>query len=289
MPACDNANVQPRFIASGPLQLAVWEWPGDEPAILFAHATGFHARCWDQVSRAFPNRRRVAVDLRGHGRSSKPAPPYPWRGFGEDIATVADALGVRGAIGVGHSMGGHSIVAAASLRSEIFSALLLIDPTIFPPHRYGQAPFDASFVGKRRNVWQSPEEMFRRFHSRPPFASWQPEVLRDYCEFGLLPCDGAYVLACPPEIEADIYSHSNAPASNLYSEIPLLPHPVTVIRAGKPRGPDASILSTSPTAPDLAGKFQRGRDLLLPDHDHYIPMTDPALVAREISLLIEQL
>jgi len=281
--------VDPRFVALGDTRIAVWERPGAEPAVLFAHATGFHGRCWDQVVRALNGRRCLAVDLRGHGRSSKPEPPYPWRRFGEDLAGVARELGVRNAIGVGHSMGGHTIVSAAGLRAEIFSAMLLVDPTIFRPERYSEPAFDASFVLKRRNVWASPEEMFERFRGRPPFASWRPEVLRDYCEFGLLPAGDHFELACPPAVETAIYGQSNSPASNLYSEIPLLAQPVTVMRSCLPRGPDVSILSTSPTAPDLAAKFRRGRDVPLAQHSHYIPMEDPEMVAAEILLLLEQL
>ena len=285
---CDNPNVQPHFVPSGDLQIAVWEWPGVEPAIVFAHATGFHGRCWDPIIRNLPGRRCVAVDLRGHGRSSKPAPPYHWRSFGEDVNAAMRALGIDQSVGVGHSMGGHSIVSAASQRPQSFAAMLLIDPTLFRPERYGQTPFDASFILKRRNRWSSPEEMFERFRSRPPFASWHPEALRAYCDFALLPDGGSFVLACPPAIETDVYGHSNEPQASLYSEIPTLPQPVTILRAGKQPDAGASILARSPAAPDLASKSPHGRDLLLPDHDHYIPMTDPALVARQISLLIEQ-
>src|SRR4051794_4908927 len=98
------------------LDVAVWDWPGAGPPLLFAHATGFHGRCWDQVIRRLPGRRAIALDFRGHGRSSKPEPPYPWREFGEDLAEVARQLDLRDAVGVGHSMGGHSIVLAAALR-----------------------------------------------------------------------------------------------------------------------------------------------------------------------------
>ena len=115
------------------VDLAVWDWPGPGRAIFFAHATGFHARCWDELIRALPGHRAIAVDLRGHGRSAKPEPPYGWREFGEDVAEVARLLDVRDAVGVGHSMGGHSIALAAALRPEAFSSLLLVDPTIFAP------------------------------------------------------------------------------------------------------------------------------------------------------------
>ena len=72
--------------------LTVVDWVGDSPPLLFAHATGFHARCWDEVIRRLPGRRSHAIDMRGHGRSEKPALPYDWWRFGEDVAAVARAL-----------------------------------------------------------------------------------------------------------------------------------------------------------------------------------------------------
>lgn len=277
----------PRLItvAANGLDLAVWEWPGEGPPMLFAHATGFHGRCWDQIARCFPARRRLAVDFRGHGRSSKPDPPYLWQPFAADLTAIAQVLDVHGAVGVGHSMGGHTVVAAAIQHPETFAALLLIDPTIFEPERYSDPPFDASFIRRRRALFASPEEMWERFHERPPFVHWHPAVLRDYCEFGLLPCDGRFVLACPPDVEASIYEHSKEPASNLHPGIPSVGQPVVVLRGGVPYRPDVFDLYASPTAPGLAARFVHGRDVLLPDDDHYIPMESPDLVAEWIGRL----
>src|SRR5579885_2627085 len=81
-------------IAINGLELAVYEWPGAAPAVFFCHATGFHSRCWDQVIARLPGRRCIAIDVRGHGHSSKPAPPYHWRDFGRDVAAVAAELGL---------------------------------------------------------------------------------------------------------------------------------------------------------------------------------------------------
>ncbi len=189
-------TAQPELImtpANG-VDIAAWVWPGADPPLLFAHATGFHGRAWDVVARQLPGRRRIAVEVRGHGRSSKPEPPYLWRDFGRDIVAVAEALDVRGALGVGHSMGGHSTVCAAALRPETYSALLLIDPTIMPRELYGTAPPDASFIEKRRNVFPSAEAMVERFQNRLPFSRWHPQALRDYCEFGILERGDEFVL-----------------------------------------------------------------------------------------------
>lgn len=269
----------------GALSIAVWEWPGADPPLVFTHATGFHGRIWNAVVRMLPGRHVYAADLRGHGRSDKPDPPYRWRDFGSDLAAVVRALGLRNAVGVGHSSGGHATVLAAARAPDVFRTLLVIDPTIFPPEWYSQPRLDASFTLRRKNNWQSIEEMIERFRNRPPFAAWKPDVLRDYCEFGLLPAAHGLVLACPPPVEASIYAESNAPESDIYSEIAAVAQPVTVMRAGIERRPGVFELAASPTAADLAAKFRDGRDIVLPGQSHYIPMEVPERVVAELLTL----
>ena len=274
-----------KFVGDAGKELAVWEWPGEDPPFLLAHATGFHGRCWDRIVRMFPERHCLALDARGHGRSSQPELPYHWRIFGRDMTTVAERWDVRDAIGIGHSSGGHTTVQAAALRPHTYRALLLVDPTIFPLEYYGTEAPDASFTLRRRNVWASPDEMFERFKGRPPFAGWRPEILRDYCDYGVLPRDGKFVLACPPAVEASIYLNSKEPDSNIYAEVAQIRHPVTVMRAGRERHPGKFDLAASPTAPDLASRFARGREVLLPGASHYIAMEEPEMVADEIRRL----
>ncbi len=267
--------------------LAVYEWPGEEPTVLLAHATGFHGRVWDQVVRRLAGMRAIAFDFRGHGRSSKPAPPYDWRWFGEDVIAIVDALGLQRCIAAGHSKGGHAITYAAAHRPEAFAALLLIDPVILPEAVYGRERFAGEhFAARRRNEWGSPEEMFERFASREPFSRWDRAVLWDYCRHGLLPSPSGhgYALACPPAVEASIYAGSWG--RNIYPEIARVRIPVKVLRA-RPRGAEAvgTDMSASPTAPDLARRFAMGEDMELPEHTHFIPMEAPGLVAEEIRRL----
>jgi lipase len=268
-------------IAVNDVEIALWEWPGEGTPVFLCHATGFHARCWDQVIACLPGRRCFALDVRGHGHSSKPAPPYFWRNFGSDVAAITAKLGLEGAIGVGHSMGGHAVTLASALRPAAFSALLLIDPVIRAKGTYLGPWTQAQFVAKRRNRWASPQEMFERFESRPPFDTWDRDVLRDYCEYGLLKDGPGYVLACPPEIEAGIYQNSPAPESDIYAEIATICVPVHVLRAGKQVDP-ANVMSQSPTTPDLASYFAHATDQCLPEHTHFIPMEAPAMIAEKI-------
>ena len=165
------------------------------------------------------------------------------------------------------------------------TVMLLVDPTIFPEDFYGGPVPDASFTLRRRNQFASPEEMFERFRDRLPFQRWKPEILRDYCDYGLLPDGDGFVLACPPYAEASIYENSKTPESNIYPEIAMVKHPVVVMRAGKTRLADVFDLSASPTSPDLASRFDNGREIVLAEASHYIAMEEPELVVEEIHRL----
>lgn len=275
-----RSPVQSQVFVNG-IQIALWEWPGARPPVFFCHATGFHARIWDRVIADLPDHRCIAFDARGHGSSSKPAPPYNWRTFGADVAALANSLGLAGAIGVGHSMGGHSVTLGAALQPSAFSALVLFDPVIRGKNDYHGPWKKTDFVAKRRNRWASAQEMFERFENRPPFDTWERQVLRDYCDYALTPAAEGFVLACSPEIEASIYDGSTAVESNIYPEIATIPIPVRVVRSGRHLA-SVNIMGSSPTAPDLASSFNRGKDTCLAGQSHFIPMESPGLAAKLI-------
>lgn len=272
--------------------IALFEWRGAEPTVFFAHATGFHARCWDEVIRRLPGIRCIAMDVLGHGNSDSPPPtlPYGWQRLAHGATEVIRGLGLQSAIGVGHSMGGYLVVRAAAALPNAFAQLLLVDPSILAPDAYGRVLSSgaANFVLRRRSIWSSPEEMIERFTGRPPFGDWQAQVLDDYCRGGLLLAeDGSFKLACSPEVEAAIYSATAGDSP--YADIARLAIPVRVLRARQRPAEGPVDMSHSPTAPDLARHFARGEDVPLPDHSHYIPMEDPDVVATHVKDLAARL
>lgn len=242
----------------------------------------------------------IAVDQRGHGRSTN-APPYDWREFGADAAEVVEALDLDDVIGVGHSMGGHATVLAAGAHPHRFRALLLVDPVILDPAAYGNpARFpsaDDHPVARRRNRWTSPEEMFERFKDRHPFSVWVPEVLMDYCRFGIVPEGNGFVLGCPPPVEAAIYAGSAG--RDIHETIHNMTRPVVVLRA-KVASPETARPSPgqgtpdtgpmdfalSPTWAGLAAAFPNGRDVHHPELTHFMPMQAPDVVANHIRELV---
>ncbi len=281
--------VQASVPANG-IQFATYEWPAEgdtlQPPVVLLHATSFHARCWDQVVAHLADYRCLALDARGHGHTDKPPLPYSWQQFGQDAAAMVSLWGVQGAVGVGHSMGGNALVRAAAALPGAFRALLLVDPVIFPPQVYHEHPAEPEkhFTASRRNHWSSPHAMFERFKDRPPFNTWDRQVLHDYCQYGLLraPDGHGYVLACPPLVEAQTYTTSTqAQNRDIYDLIPHIQVPVRVLRAARPAASPGDFAG-SPTNPDLARAFPHGEDVPLPDNTHFIPMESPALVAKHI-------
>jgi hypothetical protein len=177
------------------------------------------------------------------------------------------------------------MVQAAASEPKRFRQLTLFDPVIFEPAVYAMAargPEKQHPVAKRRNAWDSPQQMIDKFRKRAPFSRWHPDVLRDYCQHGLVRDGDGYRLACPPEVEAAIYTSSMD--MNIIDHIPRVEVPVTVVRA-EARGLEAAArdFSASPTWPELASQFTHGRDMYLPEYSHFMPMEHPAHAASIIS------
>jgi len=86
------------------------DW-GTGPVVTFSHGWPLNSDAWDGqmlflVQRGY---RCVAVDRRGHGRSSQPSSGNDMNGYADDLAAVIEALDLRSATLVGHSTGGGEV------------------------------------------------------------------------------------------------------------------------------------------------------------------------------------
>ena len=275
-------------LAVNGIDLAYFEWPAistaEAPTLIFAHATGFHARVWDAVIEHFPHYRVLALDLRGHGRSGG-GPIADWAVVASDVAGLIAHLGITGAIGIGHSMGGHVLLQCAAHQPTAFARLVLFDPVVLTPEYYASAdpaldtePHPAS---RRKRDFASAEEMIERFRTRDPYCLFDPRVFEDYCRYGLLPAPSGegMELACAPEVEGSIYasSRSNAGILDAARRVAV---PTLVVRAQQT---DVMDFKGSPTWPQLASIMPQGTDLDRSDRTHFHPFEDPADAARIIA------
>jgi len=100
----------------------------EKQAIIFANSLGSDLRIWDDVaSRLLPHFRVIRYDLRGHGLSEAPAPPYSAADLARDIVGVLDALEIRTAVVCGVSVGGLIAQAVALNHPDRVRGLVLCD------------------------------------------------------------------------------------------------------------------------------------------------------------------
>ncbi|MSP38717.1 MAG: 3-oxoadipate enol-lactonase [Deltaproteobacteria bacterium] len=100
----------------------------DKPALLFANSLGGDLRIWDGVaSRLLPHFRIVRYDLRGHGLTEAPPPPYSADDLARDVGGLLDALEINDAIICGVSVGGMIAQAFAVNYPARARALVLCD------------------------------------------------------------------------------------------------------------------------------------------------------------------
>ncbi len=99
--------------------------------VLLLHGYGESLIAWQGVfDRLTPIADVIAIDLPGFGLSSKPPTGYQTEALAADVIRAMDALGIRRAVVVGHSLGGAVAAAMAVTSPERVSALVLIDPAV---------------------------------------------------------------------------------------------------------------------------------------------------------------
>jgi len=102
--------------------------------MMFAHGFGCDQTMWEPVARNFEEDFQVVLfDYLGHGQSDLSA--YSAQrysrldAYAEDVVAIAEALGLRGAVFVGHSVSA-MIGALANLKApELFSELVMVGPS----------------------------------------------------------------------------------------------------------------------------------------------------------------
>lgn len=194
---------------------------------VFVHANGFNARTYQSILAPLADRLSiVAVDLRGHGRSTLPARPSWRRSWGDlrdDLVALLDTLDAPPLVMAGHSMGGTCSLMAAARRPDRVRSLVLFDPVIMGRpaglfaerswsygRRWRRAPI-AQGALRRRAVFESRERALGAYTGRGAFRTWPPEVLADYLGDGLRDrSDGKVELACAPAWEASNFAAQGA-------------------------------------------------------------------------------
>jgi len=258
--------------------IAVYDLGGEGADLLFVHATGFCAGVWSPLARRLPEGRRAALDVRGHGRSGTPDAGMDWHGTAADVLATIDALGLERPFGIGHSMGGASLVLAEQARPGTFRGLWVFEPIIFPTSLAAASSSDNPLVAgarRRRADFDSAAAAYGNFASKPPFDALDPEALAAYVDYGFSTTpDGTVTLRCRPDTEAETYAMG--PRHDAMDHLDEVRCPVTVVRGVTHDGTPAAL------APLIADALATGRLEDHPELGHFGPLEDPAAMAASV-------
>ncbi len=260
------------------------------PLLHFAHANGYPPEAYLPLLQALSAHFRVlASPLRPLWPGSTPESISDWAPLADDLIRWLDAQGLRQVIGCGHSLGAMATLMAALRRPDLFRALVLIDPVLFPrwfSHlwrlliRLGLGerlhPLIAS-ARRRRRVFESRERMFALYRRKQVFSRLSDEALRAYVDALALPRpEGGVELRYSPEWEAQIYRTGMLRDAETWRALPRLKMPVLLLRAAE----------SDTFFPQAAGLFLRRvpqtRLQVIPDSSHLLPLERPQLVAERI-------
>jgi pimeloyl-ACP methyl ester carboxylesterase len=159
---------------------------GEGPAIVLLHGLLLSSDIWvHQLTDLADRHRVVAIDLRGHGRSTAGERAITIEAMADDVCRVLDTLGVRQALLVGHSMGGMVALQVAydlapARRGELLSGVAVVSSAASPLFAVPGSAHIAK-VGKpawsqlllaaeRLGVWAIPAEDLRWWLTRLSFG-----------------------------------------------------------------------------------------------------------------------
>ena len=128
--ACDDRSMSPTQVTGPAGALEVDDGGRGGLPVVLVHSLAGNSTHWTaQLEHLRRDRRAVALDLRGHGRSEPPKDgDYTIAAMAGDIAAVVDTLGLDRFVLVGHSMGGGVALAYAGAHPDRVAGLVLVDP-----------------------------------------------------------------------------------------------------------------------------------------------------------------
>jgi pimeloyl-ACP methyl ester carboxylesterase len=252
----------------------------------FAHANGFppgtYRKVIGELARSY---HVVSMSARPLWPNSNPLALRDWSVFAEDLRAELGSRGLRGIVGVGHSLGGVTSLLAAADDSGLFSAVVAIDPLIltgFHSLFWGavKAVGLSGRVGivrgarRRREFWSGRGEARSSYSSKKIFAGWDPEILDDYVDCGMVDLpQGGVRLRYPKECEARTFS---AAPHNLWPKLREVSVPTLFVQGEH----SDTFLDAARTR--VEREVPGSRTTVIPESSHFVPMERPDELGRVI-------
>ncbi len=260
------------------------DWGGDGPQLVLTHANGFPPETYrTTIDALMPHFTIATFSQRPLWSAQDPQELRSWRPMAGDLAAAIRARAEGPVVAVGHSLGGVLCALAAARHQELFSALVLLDPVIFTGlHAFSWGWMKRLGLGRhfplvegaarRRDAWPNRSAVRASWSRKSVFKRWDPRVLADYIETGVI--DGpesSVILRYPKEWEARLFQ--------------ICPHDEWAslrkveVRTLVVRG-EASDTLLPEAARRMAREMPDARVVELEGSSHFLPMEKPDEVAR---------
>jgi pimeloyl-ACP methyl ester carboxylesterase len=221
------------------------DFGGSGSLIHFAHANGFPPNTYRPLIETLaPHHHVFSMLFRPlwHEHKARPFISH-WGEFADDLIEFLEERGDQNLIGVGHSLGAVTTLAAALCRPDFFRAVVVIDPVLLErrrlyPWRVAQKMGVTHWVHplinntlRRRRVFKSMDDVFWRYRRAKIFKQIDDAGLRVYVESITAPRpDGQVELIYSPEWEAEVYRKGPL---DLWEHLHLLTQPLLVIQGAQ--------------------------------------------------------
>ncbi len=167
---------------------------GEGPALFLIHGIGASRHSWDGVVAALKHKHRIiAYDLRGHGKSPVPAPPYTLDDLVVDLEALRAELGIERAHFAGHSLGGMIGPAYARVHPERVLSLGLLSTAAFRTEE-DSARVKAVVASMREKGIAPVLHALKDRWFTPEFAARRPDVIERRLQ-QVIDCDPAVFLS----------------------------------------------------------------------------------------------
>ncbi len=168
--------------------------PETGPPVVLIHALGTNLTLWDDlIPLLAPSLRILRMDLRGHGRSDIPAPPYAMGALIRDVERLMDHFALRDAVVLGVSLGGLVAQGLAIKRLDLVRALILSNTAarIGTPDLWSRRIAEVQSAGLGAYAPGAMERMFGRHWRDAPAMPRIRQILIDTNPDGWVGCASA--------------------------------------------------------------------------------------------------
>lgn len=230
---------------------------GAGPPVVLVHADWTDSRVWTPLTGLLSRRyRTIRYDLRGFGRSPKPADPFTRLG---DLRAVLDHLGITQAAIVSHSGGGGPVLGLTLADPRRVTALVLVAPGV---HDYPWPEDDPYMQGVARLIEDKDREGLVDLGLRTWAPAGAGEEIRDQFNGAVTSWFAIGDLERPDPPVFERLGEVHVPAVALVGD---LEYPMVVYSS------DA-----------IAGRIDGCRLDMVRDADHLLPLRVPGRLAEVI-------